>query len=428
MTLHCFMNPVRSSAIAGLFFIGLCGFGSSCNIEEAETLTPEKKAMNMEPAPAATEPAAPPRSSLDLARGRVHADDYPDIQAAVDALGENGGVVMLGPRRYELQKPLKLRRKIVLQGVMDAKVARSSSVIAPARGFEGAWLIETDPLPARENHDLNPDFGFYDLNLLGSATIGGIRGANLDIMRIERCRLAYMRVCVELTQVTDLPRPFPSKIVPGGLFINNCIFQATEICLNLEYTTQNRIFANWFVSNSGVVLRLLNSNKTWFFANEINQFNRAGILLEDDGQPGNPIHDIFLTMNWIHSVKPETRYIEIVNGDRIRNLVVTDNIFSGKAQLDWPFRGGERGCLLANNLGSAARSEAIGQVVIPAGQLRAEFAHGLRQEPIHVATTPWGPVNGTLWIERVDESRLAVVLPQALDRDLTVSWEARSTP
>lgn len=359
--------------------------------------------------------------------GRVSADDFPDLQAAVDALGPQGGKIELSAKRYELNKPLRLAGKIVLHGVMDAKIARSSTVLAPAKNFQGEWLIETTPSTARENADLNADLGFYDLNMLGSPTVGGIRGANVDIMRIERCRLAYMRRCVELVQVTDLPRPYPSRIAPGGLFINNCVFQASDICLNLEYTTQNRIFANWFVSNCGVALRLLNSNKTWFFANEINQFNRAAIVLEDDGGGGNYLHDIILTMNWIHSMKPETKYIEIINGEKAQHLLVTDNIFSGKAGLDWPLYLRQRSNVFSGNLGAAACTENLGRVLLKAGETRVEVAHGLLAEPTHVDVTPWGPAP-KWWVEPVDARTIALNFSEPLDQDLPISWSARISP
>lgn len=215
--------------------------------------------------------------------GIVHADDFATLQEAVDALGEAGGRIMLGGGVYTLDKPILLNRRVVFQGVMDAKVVHNSTKIMPSPSFQGDWLFETRAVPATVNPDLNADFGFYDLVVAGNEKVGGIKGTNIDTIRIERSRFAYMRRNIDITQVSELRRPYPYAIAPGGLFTNNSIFQAYDTCINLEHATQNRIISNWFVSNSGVVLRLLNTNKTWFVANEVNQFTRAAVLLEDGG-------------------------------------------------------------------------------------------------------------------------------------------------
>lgn len=407
-----------------MFMFTLSGLAASCSplapIDKQNNQEQmERPNMNSEFAKFTESP--PP---LFAAPGRIVADEYESLQAAVDSLGPEGGVVLLGPRTYELDEPLLIRRKVVLQGVMDAKVRFSSSKIAPSDSFRGEWLIKTVPQPANENPDLNADFGIYDLVMEGSPDIGGIKGTNIDVIRMERSRLAYMRRCLDITQLTDLPRPYPARIVPGGVFINNCIFQAFDICINLEYSTQNRIYANWFVSNSGVVLRLLNSNKTWFFANEINQFSRAGILLEDDGGGGNHVHNVVIALNWFHSRRADTKFIEVVNGDPMYNIVVTDNIMEGTAGIDLPFQNVTRGHVFRNNAGSGVKTDAVGRVQIPAGQSRAQVSHTLMAEPTHVAISPHGRAP-EWWIENIGPNTFEVHIEHPASSDLSFSWEAR---
>lgn len=378
--------------------------------------------------PAASPVSSPPAGEERRIDGVVQADDYPDLHVAVAALGERGGAVVLGARTYTLEKPIKLTRRVVFQGIMDAKARDASTKIVPSANFSGEWLFETETKPAESNPDLNADFGFYDLVVVATPQIGGIHAANGDVLRIERCRFAYMRTCVEVTQDTALPRPFPARIVPGGLFINNSIFQASEVCLNLEYATQNRIIGNWFVSNSGVVLRLLNSNKTWFVANEVNQFTRAAVLLEDDGGGGNHVHNNVIALNWMHSNRPDTRFIETVNGDRMHNILVTDNILQGTAGLRLPPMGKDRGNRFEGNTGGpAAITENAGAASVPAGRKSLVVRHGLIQAPLHVSITPEGETSG-FWVDHRTAESFEVHFKDAPARPLDFSWSARVFP
>lgn len=376
--------------------------------------------------------ASPPAPRLPEARqpvdGVVHADHYPDIHAAVTALGERGGVIVLGARTYTLIRPVKLTRRVVFQGVMDAKARDASTKIIPADNFSGKWLFETVTKPAETNPDLNADLGFYDLVVVGTPAIGGIHAANGDVLRIERCRFAYMRTCVEITQDTALPRPFPARIVPGGLFINNSIFQATDVCLNLEYATQNRIISNWFVSNSGVVLRLLNTNKTWFVANEVNQFTRAAILLEDDGGGGNHVHNNIIALNWMHSNRPDTWFIETVNGDRMHNNLIADNVLQGTAGVKLPPMEKDRGNRFEGNTGgAAARTGNSGTATLAAGKKSVVVRHGLMQAPIHVSVTP-AAESSSFWVDNRTADSFEVHFREAPERALGFSWSARVFP
>ncbi len=360
--------------------------------------------------------------------GIVQADEHPSLQSAVDALGSRGGVIQLSAKDYRITEPIRLRNRVVFQGVMDSKGRSAVTKILPASDFEGQWLFETVAQPASTNPELNGDFGFYDLVVTGSPEIGGINAVNGDVIRIERSRFAYMRTCVNVTQLTNLPRPYPAPIVPGGLFLNASIFQATEVCLNLEYATQNRIIGNWFVSNSGVVLRLLNSNKTWFVANEVNQFTRAAILLEDDGGGGNYTHDIVISLNWMHSTRPDTRFVETVNGDKMRDILISENIMQGSAGVNLPPMDISTGNRFSGNTGAvSARTDTSGTATVPAGQKVVLVRHGLPKAPRHITVTPDAETSA-YWIGKRTDDTFELHCKTPSSQAVSFSWNARLHP
>lgn len=345
-------------------------------------------ALGAEP-PAAPTPVPPAVPAVAPPSGRVKADDHPTLQAAVDALGEAGGEVLLGARNYPLKKTVLLRDRVRLQGVMDSKVMTSVTVITAAPDFEGEWMFETVPDPARSNPDLNKDIFLFDLNLNGAGKVSGIRAFNADGMRLERCRLANLKDGILVTQVTDLPKPWHWNIAPGAVFINNCIFRCDGTAIRLEYTTQNRIYANWFVSGGATALHLKNSDKTWFVANEINTFSRAGIVLEDDRKPGNPLTDLFLVHNWIHAADPAKKYLECTPPTgRYQRVQFTNNILMGKGSADTAAFG-KAGNRFADNVAErpGLAASACGQALVKAGAGQVVIEHGLYRAPEHVGVT-----------------------------------------
>jgi hypothetical protein len=335
-------------------------------------------------------PQHPEPPPLPASAGRVDADDFASLQEAVDALGETGGEVRLSARRYVLHKPVRLKHRIRLQGVMDSKVRSSVTRIEVAPGFQGEWMFETVPVPAKANPDLNKDIFLFDLNLHGADVVSGIKAENIDGMRLERCRLASLKHGILVTQVTDKPRPWHWDISPGGVFINNCIFRCTGTAVQLEYSTQNRIYANWFVSGTGVALHLKNSDKTWFFANEINTFTRAAIILEDDGKPGNLVTDIFLSHNWINSSGPDKKYLELhPNGKSFAGVQFINNRLVGKGTADTDvFIPGKQN-RFADNVATSPGflSRSTGEAKVSSGAKELVIAHGLYRQPDHVSIT-----------------------------------------
>jgi len=356
--------------------------------------------------------------------GHLLADDFASLQDAIDALGDKGGTIYLSAKTYKLHNPLRIKKKVALVGALDAKTREPCTWLNPASDFVGNAMIETLPQPAIENEHLNPDIQLRDLIVTGRENISGLKMANGDVLRLERCRIAHVYRCVDMTMLTYLPRPYPAKIVPGGLFVNNCIFHAYDICLNLEYATQNRIYSNWFVSNMGVALRLKNTNKTWFMANEINQFKRAAILLEDDGK-GNPVHNVNIALNWMWSNHPGTRYIEVIGGEHMHNISVTGNTMVGEdCGIDLPFYERNRGHVFANNAGADHASEAIGEVRVAPNAKRATVKHGLIAKPRFIDVTPEGAPT-VWWIENRTKTSFDIVFPKPPTSSLTLLWHAR---
>lgn len=87
----------------------------------------------------------------------VHADDYPNLQAAIDAVSVTGGTLLLGAKTYSIERPLRIRHedfRMVGQGTVSRIVNTGRSgepaiVIEPPRGFvsksgqkERLWRVE----------------------------------------------------------------------------------------------------------------------------------------------------------------------------------------------------------------------------------------------------------------------------------------------
>ena len=362
--------------------------------------------------------------SVGSVKGHILADDFPSLQDAINALGDKGGTIYLSARTYKLHKPLRIRKKVVLAGALDAKTREPCTWLNPASDFTGDAIIETIPSPASENEHLNADIQIRDLIITGRKNISGLKMINGDVLRLERCRIAHVHRCVDMSILTYMSRPYPAKIVPGGLFINNCIFHAYDICLNLEYATQNRIYSNWFVSNMGVALRLKNTNKTWFMANEINQFKRAAILLEDDGD-GNPVHNINIALNWMWSNHPNVKYIEVIGAEYMSNISATGNTMLGNdCQIDLPFAAKNRGHVFSNNGGAGCLSETSGEVRIASDAKRVTVTHGLISKPQFINVTPEGSPT-VWWIENRTSKSFDIVIQSSASKEKTLLWHAR---
>ncbi len=89
--------------------------------------------------------------------GVVHADDYPNLQAAIDAVSVTGGTLVLGAKTYSIDRPLRIRHedfRMVGQGTVSQIVNAGRSgepaiVIEPPKGFvsktgqkERLWRVQ----------------------------------------------------------------------------------------------------------------------------------------------------------------------------------------------------------------------------------------------------------------------------------------------
>ena len=359
--------------------------------------------------------------------GIVCADDFETLQEAIDAVGSvGGGTVEMSSKTYELSRPLEIDAKLALAGTIDAKIRKAATCIKPGPDFAGEALITTRPRLARDNPDLNSDICLRDLVITGRegvANLTAVRATNVDVLRLERCRIAHrLRRAIDVTLETDTPRPYIAEIVPGGLFVNNCIFQASDICINLEYCTQNRIYANWFVSNCGVAVRLKNSNKTWIVANEINTFKRAAILLEDDGK-GNELNNIVISLNLCLSSRKDTKYIELVNPADMNNLMIVNNLFDGNASMDMTSIQRGRGHLFHGNGNAERASENSGEIRIPTGWRRIKVTHELMGMPMSIQLTPLQETPN-YWIENRTNDSFDIVSASPAAEDIRLLWRA----
>ena len=65
----------------------------------------------------AEQPQSPPRSQSSATAGVIDASQYPTLQAALDAVPKEGGVVRIPPGRFEISEPLVLRQgDVCLEG------------------------------------------------------------------------------------------------------------------------------------------------------------------------------------------------------------------------------------------------------------------------------------------------------------------------
>ncbi len=122
----------------------------------------------------------------------VRADDFPSLQAAIDAVPVEGGMVLLSPRRYVIDQPLRIRHEdLLLQGSGPASVIEKHNrqgapalVIEPPAGFvsktgqkERLWRVELSGLRLEGN----PNSGH---GVVVENTYGSIISSNM----IEECQ------------------------------------------------------------------------------------------------------------------------------------------------------------------------------------------------------------------------------------------------
>ena len=101
----------------------------------------------LEPGDSNVSTRAKPR--LPGARATIEAQDYPSLQAALDALPPRGGMVRLPPGVFEISEPLRLRAEdVLLQGAGTATHIKNNSrdnqpalIIQPPDGKESIWRI-----------------------------------------------------------------------------------------------------------------------------------------------------------------------------------------------------------------------------------------------------------------------------------------------
>jgi len=361
--------------------------------------------------------------------GRVNADDFPSLQAAVDALSDVGGEVKLSARTYILKQPVVLKNRIRFQGVMDSKDWRSVTKIQPAPDFTGEWLFVTKAVPAKGNPDLNLDLFFFDLDMGGSTNVGGIYGLNIDTLRIERCRLAGLKNGIRISQLTDLPRPWHWAIAPGGAFINNSVFKCSDTAIQIEYATQNRIYANWFVGGGKTIFHLKNSDKTWFYANELNNVKDSSIIIEDDGLPGNTVHEIFISLNWLNLVNPGSKFLDLrPNGKHFERVQVINNIFEGVGTCDTAALDPKLGNRFEGNTGTqpGVASQAAGRFEIKSNMKAVKIEHGLYKTPVHVGIT-FENKPPVYWVSAKDEKSFTVSFDEPISTG-AFTWIAVAAP
>lgn len=257
--------------------------------------------------------------------GHISAEEFPSLQDAVDSLGEHGGTVYLGARTYHLKEPLRLRGKVALVGAVTVSEGPPATWITPGSNFVGRAMITTVSQPSQARAHLTTDIHLRDLSLTGNGMMAGMEMLNVRGLMLERCRISDVSRCLDVRVLSYTLRPYDDDIVPGRIHVSASVFDATEICLNLEDARHTQIVNNTFLPGCATALRIRNGGDTLIAQNEVAGYSWAGVLLEADERVG-AINAVRIALNSIRSEHSESRSIRTVGNDRIKDVIFTGNL------------------------------------------------------------------------------------------------------
>jgi len=257
--------------------------------------------------------------------GHISAEEFPTLQDAVDSLAEHGGTVYLGARTYHIREPLRLRGKVALVGAVAVSSGQPATWIAPGSNFVGRTMITVDAQPSQSHEHLTADIHLRDLSLTGNGMMAGVEMQNVRGLTLERCRIFDVFRCVDVRVLSYTLRPYDEDIEPGRIHVCESVFEATEICLNLEDSRHNRIVNNTFLPGCATALRIRNGGDTLVAQNEVTGYSWAGVLLETDERVG-AINAVRIALNTIRSDHSQSRSIRTVGNDRIKDVILTGNL------------------------------------------------------------------------------------------------------
>lgn len=214
----------------------------------------------------AEKPAAP--QSLPGARAVIQAVNYPTLQAALDAIPEEGGVVELPPGVFEITEPLKLLKgDVLLRGCGSA-----THIVNKNEAGESALVVRHPEFPEKKDGKLRKwRVQIADLRITGNEKSGhGIEANYVQEIFIHGVTVSYhgkhgifLDYCYEDPRVSDCLITYNKQT---GLEIVGC--HDIVVC------------GNHFEENLDAV-RCLDAYNLCMTGNNVDDHLRHGVVIEN---------------------------------------------------------------------------------------------------------------------------------------------------
>ena len=206
---------------------------------------------------------------ITLALGQiVHSKDFPNLQAALDALPKSGGELRLAPGTYEISEPLRLHTG----DVRIAGAGTATHIVNKSENGKPAWIIA----PSAEELKKNAKARLWriqleDFRITGNPKSGnGIEAVNIDEIHLDGVTSSYHgNHGVHLKECYEDPR------------IIGCLFTYNKKCgVSLDGCHDIVVSANQFEEDEDG-LRCVDSFNLCMNGNNIDDHLRHGIVIEN---------------------------------------------------------------------------------------------------------------------------------------------------
>lgn len=236
---------------------------------------------------------------------RVHADDYPSVQVAIDAATENGtrvGIVVFGARSYIFNKTINVYPGTVLLGAGGA--GRSFDADNIQQGTELRYIGSGAALSLDSTGVDGPeamDVLIRDLSVRSASGTVGIlinRAANVNIVsvRVEgRLRSGVVRTGFSMAciRITGMFPNIPSIVIHiSNSYMHSCVGDGI-----LSDTVNNNnaisIHQNRIIQNGGIGINSTSTGKGWSIVGNDIEGNSSGQIFASGPQGWTVIGNYF---------------------------------------------------------------------------------------------------------------------------------------
>lgn len=227
-----------------------------------------------------------------------YSSDGEAIQAAINFTASNGGgTIFIRAGEYKITTTLIVPKDsgVTILGERMSKLNTSSDGTILTASGTITNLISMSGDYVEENADLNHDFCLQDLTIYGNSSVTNlIYLKNQDYVRINTCRLISATNIIKTEY--DGVQPPTAGSIPGGIFINNCIFGSSGgYSIRFDQQTQCWVSNSWFASATTTSNHIImdRSNKVKISNCEFNAATDSIFLFDDDAD--EPYHDITIS-------------------------------------------------------------------------------------------------------------------------------------